>query len=185
MTDGDAKLRNLTDQFNQTYGFDITHLRDHVHGISSIEKIIKSIYQDIETKIHPEIPLIVNSLIKFASIIRKLKLPPDLNEKCFFNSIQHLQGKHTNYCIHENNEQYDILIPENSEILTPISQKIEKASKLFGEIDCNFTTNICENLFSLKSKYIPKNRFFGYSAKARFEIFIFMDFRLCKKIFII
>ena len=41
MTDGDAKLRNLTEQFNQTYGFDITHLRDHVHGISSIEKNYK------------------------------------------------------------------------------------------------------------------------------------------------
>lgn len=173
MTDGDAKLRNLTEQFNQTHGFNITHLRDHIHGISSIEKIIKSIYQDFETKQHPEIPLIVNSLIKFANVIRKLKLPPDLNEKCFLNSIQHLQGNHNKYCLHEINEECEVLIPpEKAEILGPISQKIEKASNIFGEIDSNFTTNICENFFSLKSKYIPKNRFFGNSAKSRFEITI-------------
>ena len=49
MTDDDAKLRKLTEEFNQTHGFEITHLRDHVHGISGIEKIIKSIYQDFET----------------------------------------------------------------------------------------------------------------------------------------
>lgn len=87
MTDGDAKLRNLTEQFNQANGFCITHLRDDVHGISSIEKTIKSIYQDLEMNKHPEIPLIVNSLIKFANVIRKLKLSPDFNEKCFLNSI--------------------------------------------------------------------------------------------------
>lgn len=61
MTEGDAKLRNLTKQFNQRHSFNITYLRDHIHGIIRIEKIIKSIYQDLETKQHPEIPLIVNS----------------------------------------------------------------------------------------------------------------------------
>lgn len=32
---------------------------------------------------------------------------------------------------------------------------------IFGEIDSNFTTSICENFFSLKSKYIAKKRFLG------------------------
>ena len=47
-----------------------------------------------------------------------------------------------------------------------------KASKIFGEIDSNFTTNICENFFSIKSKLVPKNRFFGASSKSRLEIAI-------------
>lgn len=147
MTDSDAKLRNLTEQFNQTYGFSISHLRDHVHGKSSIEKFIKSRYQDIETKNNPEIPLIVNCLIKFARIIRKLKLPPDLNKKCFLNSIQHIQGKHTNYCLHENKEQHEALIPKNSEILKPISQKLKRRQyylqcSIDGRIECFYSQSL-------------------------------------------
>ena len=96
-------------------------------------------------------------MIKFVNIIRKLKLPPDLNEKFFLNSIQHLQEKQSKYYLHEIDEKCDILIPpEKSEILGPISQKIEKASKLFGEIAINFTTNIYEIFFHLIRSIYPK-----------------------------
>ncbi|KAK8839205.1 hypothetical protein M9Y10_032134 [Tritrichomonas musculus] len=173
MTDGDSKLRLLTDQFNDKFGTKIVHLRDFVHGKATIQKIIKSIYSDMTVEEFPELNKIVTSLLKFSTTLIKAKLSPELNEKIFSNSLLHLSGKHSELCLHNLEKQYEILLdPKKTKLYNAIKKKVDKASKIFGEIDSNFTTNICENFFSIKSKLVPKNRFFGASSKSRFEIAI-------------
>lgn len=90
MTGGDAKLRLLTDQINKKFGTNFVHLRDYVHGLATIQKIIKSIYSDETVEEFLEITKIVTSLLKFSTTLIKAKLSPELNEKIFSNSIHRL-----------------------------------------------------------------------------------------------
>lgn len=108
MTDGNSKLRLLTDQFNDKFGTKIVHLRDFVHGKATIQKIIKSIYSDMTVEEFPELNKIVTSLLKFSTTLIKAKLSPELNEKIFSNSLLHLSGKHSELCLHNLEKQYEI-----------------------------------------------------------------------------